>query len=101
MQVIYVAGKFRGKNQWQIVQNVRLAEEAALDLWTQGWVVICPHLNTMNFQGVLPDRVWLEGCLEILIRCDAIYMLKGWEDSVGATEELNLAKKLGLEVYYE
>lgn len=55
----------------------------------------------MNFQGALPDEVWLTGCLTILRRCDAVYMLSNWMSSEGARAELELAEKLGLEVYYE
>lgn len=100
-KVIYIAGAFRAPTHWGIVQNVRRAEEKALELWKSGWVVICPHLNTANFQGACPDKVWLNGCLEILRRCDAIYMLLGWETSHGANKEWTLAKELKLEIIYE
>lgn len=33
--------------------------------------------------------------------CDVIYMMKGWEQSKGAKEELEHAKKLNLEIIYE
>jgi len=101
MQLIYVAGRFRSDTHYQIHLNIIHAEARALDLWKQGWAVICPHLNTQNFQGECADDVWLNGCLEIVKRCDAIYMLKGWELSEGSKEELKLAQELGLEVYYE
>ena len=100
-EVIYVAGKYRAKTEWELVCNIRHAEEVALKLWREGWVVICPHKNTQNFQGALPDEVWLDGCLEILKRCDAIYMLDYWWESEGAKAELQLALELGLKNYYE
>lgn len=37
--------------------------------------------------------------LSLLSKCDAIYQLKGWEESKGATAELYLAKALKLEIY--
>jgi len=101
MKVIYVAGPFRADSAWDVEQNVRKAEEAALKLWRKGWAVICPHTNTRFFQGAVDDSIWLRGDLEIITRCDAIYMLKGWEKSFGATKELGLAKELELEVLYE
>ena len=101
MKVIYIAGKFRAPTHWGIVQNVRKAEEMALLLWQSGWAVICPHLNTGNFQGACPDEVWMQGDLEILRRCDAICMLSNWRNSSGARQEHELAKKLGLEILYE
>lgn len=36
-----------------------------------------------------------------LVRCHIIFCLKGWEMSKGARIEHNLAKKLGLEIWYE
>ena len=101
MRVIYVAGKFRDDSYWGMIKNIRQAELAAFELWEKGWVVICPHLNTTNFQGGLPDKVWLEGNLELLRRSDAIYMLKNYLTSEGALAELKLASDLGLEVLYE
>ena len=100
-KIIYVAGKFRGKTAYEIHCNVVKAEAVALELWRDGWVVFCPHLNTQNFQGELPDEVWLNGCIEILMRCDAIYMMEGYEQSVGALAELEIAEELDLEVIYE
>jgi hypothetical protein len=36
-----------------------------------------------------------------LIECDAIYMLEGWERSVGARCEFHVAVLCGLEIQYE
>ena len=36
-----------------------------------------------------------------LSRCDAIYMLRGWQDSKGATAEHAVAKWIGLEIIYQ
>ena len=106
MKVIYIAGKYRAKTEWQLIENIRAAESAARRLWSEGWACICPHKNTSHFGGLFPDeekdyRTWIEGDLEILRRCDAIYMLKNWQTSNGAKKELQLALLLGLEIYYE
>ena len=101
MNVVYIAGKFRDATPYKIHCNVIKAEEAALMIWQSGDVALCPHLNTQNFQGELPDGIFLDGCLELLRRCDAIYMLSNYKDSVGSLAELELAKELGLEIYYE
>lgn len=100
LKVVYVSGPFRGKNAYEIRQNVRAAEAVALAIWKAGMVAICPHLNTANFQEVLPDDRWIQGDLEILRRCDAIRMVRGWTRSKGALKELALAEGLGLPVLY-
>lgn len=100
MEVIYIAGKYRSDTEWGLVENIRLAEEAAIKLWRQGYAVICPHKNTAHFGGLCDDKVWLEGSIEILKRCDAIYMLPNWRDSVGACAELKIAQENNLVVIY-
>ncbi len=100
MKVFYIAGAFRAKTQWRIMQNVRKAEDASLELWKLGYAVICPHTMTQHFQDECPDEVWLDGCLELLKRCDYIFMLEGWSDSEGSLQEYRLARELELPVYY-
>lgn len=36
-----------------------------------------------------------------LTYCDIVYVLKGWEDSRGAKEEIYIAKMLGIDVIYQ
>lgn len=101
MKVIYIIGPFRAPTPWQIEQNVRRAEEVALKLWKQGYAVICAHAMTRFYQHECSDKVWIQGTTEIMTRCDAVYVLKGWENSVGSGEELGLAINLELEIIYE
>jgi hypothetical protein len=99
MKLIYVAGPFRASGQWQIFQNIRRAEALALQVWQMGAACICPHKNTEYFNGAAPDRVWLDGDLEMVRRCDAILCAPGWEASSGSLGEVALAKQLGLPVF--
>lgn len=46
------------------------------------------------------DEIMLRD-IEALETCDAIYMMRGWEDSSGANRELAEARKLGLREFYE
>jgi hypothetical protein len=110
MKVIYVAGKYLGKSNWETYLNIHKARVAAEKLWNDGWAVICPHSNTAFFDGSgVEDKnnpngnwaMWLNGDLEILARCDAIYVLDNWEESKGATMELYEARRLGLQVIFQ
>ena len=101
MKIIYIAGAYRNKTEWGLVENIRHAEREAIKLWQQGWVVICPHKNTAFFGGTCPDNVWLEGDIEILKRCDAVYMLSNWQSSIGAKRELEVALENNKEIIYE
>jgi hypothetical protein len=100
MKVVYIAGPFRAANAWLIEQNIRRAEEVALEVWRMGAAVICPHTNTRFFQGAADDEVWLKGDLELVKRSDAVVMVSGWMSSVGARAELELADTLGIPVFY-
>ena len=92
-----ISGPYRGN----VEHNIIMARRAAVKLWKAGWAVICPHMNTANFDGECPDDVWLEGDLEFLRRVDAIYMLKAWRSSKGAMVEHQKAIEWGKQIIYE
>lgn len=104
MKVIYVSGQYSNKSIDGVARNILYAELASVALWCQGWAVVCPHLNTRFFDlnyPYVPKQLYLKGDLEILKRCDAIYMLDNWKTSYGAKCEYRLANWLGLEIHYE
>lgn len=39
--------------------------------------------------------------LELMVHCDGIYMMRGWEKSKGASEELRICQMLGMEIYFQ
>lgn len=98
--VVYIAGPFRAPNAWEIEQNVRRAENLALATWRAGFPTICPHTNTRFFTGAAPDDIWLEGDLEIVLRCNAVLTVSGWENSEGTRTELALAKSAYIPVFH-
>lgn len=100
MKVIYVAGPYRANDNWEIEQNIRRAEALSLEVWRMGCACICPHANTRFFQGAAPDKVWLDGDLEILKRCDAILLTPDWMLSSGAKAEYQFALDHGITIMY-
>ena len=99
MKLAFVAGKYRADTIHGIVENIRKAEAVAIELWKYGYAVITPHLNSRLMDGVCPDKVWLDGGLEILRRCDLIVLLEGWESSEGARDECIQAELIGIPVF--
>jgi hypothetical protein len=99
MKTIYVAGPFRGKDAWEIEQNVRRAEEYGWELAALGAVPVIPHTMFRYFHGSLPDQFWLDATLEILKRCDAILLLPGWTSSEGSIGEHAQAKRAGQKIF--
>jgi len=103
MKVIYIAGPYRSqKGEWFVRMNIRKAEDAAVFVWQNGGVALCPHKNTAGFGGLpgCPDNVWLQGDLELLGRCDAVWALDGWMESSGARGEVDYARRYGILVLH-
>lgn len=100
MKLAYIVGPYRSKKGIKgIVDNIRKAEKVALKYWKLGYCVVCPHKNTALMPG--PDAMFLAGGIELVKRADVIVAVKGWEESEGSMDEINLAKRLGKEIIYE
>ncbi|WP_146429785.1 DUF1937 family protein [Blastopirellula retiformator] len=99
MKVVYVAGPYRAESEYGVLVNIQKAERLALRVWLAGAACICPHKNTAFFGGATHDNVWLEGDKEMIKRCDAIVCTEGWESSIGACGEVDLARTLGIPVF--
>ena len=107
-QKIYIAGPMRGYDNF----NFDAFDECARYLADAGYVPISPTDMDRLYEGwgtyppedLEVDRALKERCMrrdiEAIFTCDAIFMLKGWEDSSGANVEHALAKFLGLKVFY-
>jgi nucleoside 2-deoxyribosyltransferase len=102
VSVCYVAGPYRASSEYLVKQNIRKAEDVAIQLWAAGFVPVCPHMNTAFFGGAygLPDEVWLKGDLEIIKRCDFVVVIPGWQTSQGTLHEIEVARQAGLHVYF-
>ena len=105
-RVIYIAGKYYGKSYSEIDDNIHRAEKVSLKLLLKGFCVLTPHLNTAHFERYsfitgFDLNKWLELDFELLRRCDCIFLMSGWEDSLGAVEEHKFAKEHKIKIYYE
>lgn len=105
MKLIYVAGKYTGKTYSEIDDNIFKAEMASIKLLRLGWAVITPHKNTAHYERYEDDNLtyetWIALDLEILKRCDAIFLMRDWEASKGAVQEHEFALENKIEVYQE
>lgn len=101
MKICYIAGKFRGKNAWEVHQNVEAALERGFEVAQLGLMPLIPHSNTAPFDGTLKDDFWLEGTLELMRRCDLVVTVSNWLDSVGAKAEVEEAHKMGKMVFHD
>ena len=96
---VYISGAITG------VKDYKKDFERGVYYWFDKYVNYQNIKNPVWFCRHLPQNsTWeqyMRVCVKELADCDKIYMLKGWENSRGATEEHRIAKMLGLEVIYE
>ena len=98
--LVYIAGPYRNEKECEVFTNIMEARRVAIALWKGGFIPICPHLNTFFFNGIVKSpKVFIDGDLEIVRRCDAMVMLDGWQYSEGAFEENELAHELGMPIF--
>ena len=104
--IVYVAGPYRADSEWGIRKNIEKCANRAMEVWETakgGWpraVAVTPCMNTSFFGGTVPDSVWLDGYLSLLLRCDAIIMADGWENSSGSLAEIRFAEENNIPVFY-
>jgi hypothetical protein len=104
--IVYTAGPYQEIRNYHgqcIISkkhNIKVARLIAMDLWDDGYIVICPHLNTLDFEYFTAggNESYAEGDLEIVARMDALVMLPNWYLSKGAILEKEHAEKLNIPV---
>lgn len=95
--VIYISGPYRG-TEVEVHRNIQRAELNAMRFWENGFIALCPHKNTAYFGGLVSDEVFLEGALELMTRCDALFLPFDWHNSIGTVEERAVAYKINLPI---
>lgn len=96
MRLVFIAAPFRGATPWEVAENVRRAERAALEVWRAGAVAVCPQSMSALFDKEGPDERYLDGWLAMLERCDAVLVVG---QSPGVRRELERAAQLRLPVF--
>lgn len=99
MRRIMVIGKYRDSTRYKITRNISKAREVAEKLWKKNWAAFCPQLNSAYMDGIVPDEIFLEGCLSWLRQADAVCLVDNWEDSEGSFGEIMEAKSRDIPVY--
>jgi hypothetical protein len=90
---IYIAGPITGHD---LTERKREFDFTATLLELDGYEVInpmsLPHKHDKSWESYMRE------CIEALIKCDAIYLKKGWELSEGARLEFTIASKLKMKI---
>jgi hypothetical protein len=105
MLKIYISGKMSGCLNFNYYQFFKKEKEIKKILKCE---IVNPayigleyaEKKNKNLEDI-PKKEFLENDLKYIETCDIIYMMTGWENSEGAKEELEHAKKYGLVIMYE
>lgn len=107
MKIVYIAGPYAGpthdgKSYYEISRNILEAREWAKRVIEAGAFPFTPHLNSFHMELDVERSAdwWREADLEMLRRCDAIFLMPGWEISKGARMEKQFAESIGLPIFY-
>lgn len=95
---IYISGRITGLTVREYLLRFNKAEQA---LRAGGHEVINPASIGLMMPESFTHSDYLDIDIHLLSKCDAIYMLDGWEYSEGAREEHDYAETAGLDIIYE
>ncbi len=99
----YIAGPYGHRSDSIIEFNIQRAARFARKYWRLGYTVICPHLNSAHFGGVVQEEYFIEGYLNLLRTgiFSTLVVIPGYEQSIGTLQEIEVAKELGIKIIYE
>jgi hypothetical protein len=99
--LIFCACKYTEPHTYQIQRNIHAATYYVQEVALLGGVPLCPAMIGANLEGVQSYLWWGDAYINLLRRCDAVFMVPGYERSNGATKELTEALAIGLPVFFE
>lgn len=91
---IYISGKITGTTDY--IQRFERAEKAL-----SNYIVINPAKVNAQLPIETTWNEYMQMSMAMLKMCNAIYMLKGWEDSKGANLEYEFARSHDYKIIFE
>ncbi len=100
MDLLYIAAPYRATTTAAINNNIHEASLMAQYYWKQGYAVICPHLNSAHFDGLVSDDKFLKATKLMLSKCSHIALHPRWSSSDGCLAEYKYACQHKLKVHF-
>ena len=100
---VYVAGAYSADNVVDVLQNIGRGEYVAAKLFAQGFAVFCPW-HDKDFCIKLPNenftvKQFYDYSMAWLEVSEAVYLVRGWENSKGVKAEIERARELKIPVF--
>lgn len=97
--VIYISGRYSAPDNIQRDFYINLAVEEAAKIMKKGQTPLIPHTMYCPMEEKFNYDRFIRADLELLEKCDAIYLMQNWTESRGAKTELIHAIRIGLKIY--
>lgn len=98
--LVYVCSPYRSSTEFGVSENIAYARKCAANVFRVGGFAICPHLNTMQFGGLVPDDRFLEGDVELVRRAADCLFVARLPISQGMSIEIAAATERGIPIFY-
>lgn len=102
--LIYIAAPFTAATTWGRAENVRLAERWGLVVAKAGGWPVMPTVNTQLFFGEVPEKLALDGTMQMMFRCDAVLVASRFgyagKESSGVAAEITAAMARNIVVWH-
>ncbi|MEG0807640.1 MAG: DUF4406 domain-containing protein [Alistipes sp.] len=92
----YISGQISGLPIGEVLTKFRAAENK---LHKFSLTPVSPLNNGLPFEVEWADQMGRD--IALLLKCEAIYMLTGWEQSEGATIEYLIARQRRMKIFHE
>lgn len=101
IKLVFCACKYTENATYLIQRNIWHASIYAQEVALLGAIPLCPATIGSNYEGIQDYLWWGEAYLTLMRRCDAVFMVPGYDRSNGATKEEVEALRLGMPVFYD
>lgn len=102
---IYVAGAIRNPNCMKLLENLRKGMRVCTEFILEGYAPFCPFIDFLLIFQLQPGEVITEDdildySISFISGSELMYVVPGYEDSVGVQDEIEEAFTLNIPVFF-
>ena len=101
MNLVYNAGPISDASGAQCARNLEAGRMWGARLLDAGFAVYCPHCDTPIVGRSKLTLGEVYACsIELLRRCDAMFVIPNWRHSIGTHKEIEFCSEHNIPVFY-